>query len=65
MLTSSKIDKTYFRPSEVDTLLGDPSKAHKKLGWQPTSSLESLVYEMIEFDLREAQKNVYLSKAES
>jgi len=60
-----KIDKTYFRPSEVDTLLGDPSKAHKILGWKPNTSLESLISEMIEYDLKEAQKHVYLSKADS
>ena len=45
-----KIDKRYFRPSEVDSLLGDSTKARKKLGWEPTISLEELVSEMIEND---------------
>jgi len=38
-----RIDPRYFRPAEVDTLLGDPSKAREKLGWTPTTSLEELV----------------------
>jgi len=51
-----RIDPKYFRPSEVDTLLGDPSKAHKKLGWKPKYSLEELVKEMINSDLLIAEK---------
>ncbi len=51
-----RIDPKYFRPSEVDTLLGDPSKAHKKLGWKPKYSLEELVKEMIDSDLLIAEK---------
>ena len=47
-----KIDTNYFRPTEVDTLLGDSSKAKKKLGWQPKISFEELVKEMIESDLK-------------
>ena len=47
-----KIDAGYFRPTEVDTLLGDPSKAKKKLGWQPKISFEELVKEMVESDLK-------------
>ncbi len=45
-----KVDKRYFRPSEVDSLLGDPSKAINQLGWKPKISLESLIQEMIEND---------------
>ena len=45
-----KIDKNLFRPAEVDTLLGDPQKAQKKLGWQTKISLEELVKEMINQD---------------
>ncbi len=45
-----RIDKRYFRPSEVNSLLGDPSKAIRKLGWKPSTSLEELVSEMIEHD---------------
>ena len=47
-----KIDTTYYRPTEVDSLLGDPSKANKKLGWQPKISFEQLVKEMVESDLK-------------
>jgi GDPmannose 4,6-dehydratase len=52
-----KIDANYFRPSEVDYLLGDPSKAKKKLGWEPKISLEELIKEMIENDKQEALKD--------
>jgi GDPmannose 4,6-dehydratase len=47
-----KIDKKYFRPTEVETLLGDASKAKKKLNWEPEISFEKLVKEMIDEDLR-------------
>ena len=47
-----KIDTTYYRPTEVDSLLGDPSKVQKKLGWQPKISFEQLVKEMVESDLK-------------
>ena len=47
-----KIDTNYYRPTEVDTLLGDSSKAKKKLGWQPKISFEELVKEMVESDLK-------------
>ena len=46
-----KIDKKYYRPTEVDSLLGDASKVKKKLGWSPKTSFEDLVKEMIENDL--------------
>ena len=51
-----RVDKRYFRPNEVETLLGDASKARKILGWEPTSSLEELVSEMLDNDLKEARK---------
>jgi len=51
------IDPRYFRPAEVDTLLGDPSKARKKLGWEPRISFEELVIEMVMADLKEAEKD--------
>ncbi len=51
-----RVDPAYFRASEVNTLLGDPSKAKKDLGWEPKISLESLVEEMIDNDLKEAKK---------
>lgn len=47
-----KIDKQFYRPSEVDTLMGDPSYAHEVLGWKPKVSFESLVNEMVEEDVR-------------
>ncbi len=51
------IDARYFRPAEVDTLLGDPSKARSKLGWEPRISFEELVAEMVAADLKEAEKD--------
>ncbi len=52
-----KVDSKYFRPSEVDSLLGDPSKARKKLGWTPSYTLEELATEMITNDMNELKKN--------
>ncbi len=51
-----RVDKRYFRPSEVETLLGDPTKAKAKLGWEPKISFSELVDEMVENDLLEARK---------
>ena len=51
-----KVDSKYFRPSEVDSLLGDPSKAKKKLGWTPSYTLEELAKEMITNDMNELKK---------
>jgi GDPmannose 4,6-dehydratase len=51
------IDPRYFRPTEVETLLGDPSKARAKLGWKPETSFEELVKEMIQEDLKTAQRD--------
>lgn len=51
------VDPAYFRPTEVDTLLGDPSKAREKLGWQPQVSFEDLVSEMVAEDLKLAQRD--------
>ena len=50
------IDPRYFRPTEVDSLLGDASKAHEKLGWQPKISFQELVREMVSSDLASAQR---------
>ena len=55
-----RIDPRYFRPAEVETLLGDPSKAKEKLGWTPTTTLEELVAEMVATDKEEAKKEAYL-----
>lgn len=57
-----RIDPRYFRPAEVETLKGDPTKAREKLGWTPTSSLEELVSEMVEHDREEARKEAYLKE---
>ena len=55
-----RIDKRYFRPTEVDQLLGDATKAFNKLGWKPKTTLEDLIEEMITFDSNEAQKEAIL-----
>jgi GDPmannose 4,6-dehydratase len=52
-----EVDPRYFRPTEVETLLGDPSKAYQKLGWSPSISFVELVTEMIEEDLKAAQRD--------
>jgi len=52
-----KVDPRYYRPTEVETLLGDPTKAKVKLGWTPTTSFEQLVKEMIESDYEAARKD--------
>jgi len=51
------VDKRYFRPTEVETLLGDPTKAKEKLGWSPKITFEELVKEMVEADLKEAERD--------
>ena len=57
------IDPTYFRPTEVDLLIGDPSKAKNKLGWVPEHDLASLVKDMMNSDLDLMRKDVVLIKA--
>lgn len=52
-----RVDPRYFRPTEVETLLGDASKAKEKLGWEPKISFEDLVSEMVREDLRTAQRD--------
>lgn len=56
------VDPRYYRPTEVETLLGDASKAHKELGWQPRTSFRELVREMVEYDLKAAQKDALTKK---
>jgi GDPmannose 4,6-dehydratase len=60
--TVVKIDPRYFRPTEVDTLLGDPSKAKAKLGWQPKTSFAKLVEEMVTSDLEIARRDALVAK---
>ena len=55
-----RIDPRYFRPAEVESLLGDPTKAHEKLGWKPTTTLEQLVSEKVVADREEARKEAIL-----
>ncbi len=55
--TIVKIDPRYFRPTEVETLLGDPTLAKEKLGWQPRTSFADLVKEMVVSDLEDARKD--------
>ena len=50
-------DARYFRPTEVDSLLGDPSKAREKLKWQPKISFEELVREMVVEDMKIAERD--------
>ncbi|WP_043457982.1 GDP-mannose 4,6-dehydratase [Azohydromonas australica] len=52
-----KVDPRYFRPTEVETLLGDPSKAKQKLGWEPTTTFEELVREMVHSDYDAAKRD--------
>ena len=58
--TIIRVDPTYYRPAEVETLLGDPSKAHQELGWKPTTTLEEMVEEMVSHDLDQARQRVLL-----
>jgi len=51
-----RIDPRYFRPAEVETLLGDPAKAKLKLGWEPEISAQQMCAEMVAMDLDEARK---------
>jgi GDPmannose 4,6-dehydratase len=53
-----EVDPRYFRPTEVETLLGDPTKAFEKLGWKPTVGFKELVAEMVSEDVKEAQRDL-------
>lgn len=57
-----RIDPRYFRPTEVETLLGDPRKAKEKLGWVPEITLDEMVAEMVASDLADARKHALLKK---
>ena len=56
------VDPRYFRPTEVDALLGDPSKAKQKLGWSPKTSLEDMINEMMESDISIAKRDSLIKK---
>ena len=55
-----KVDPHYFRPTEVETLLGDPSKAKQKLGWVPEITLDQMIEEMVAYDLEQAKQHALL-----
>ena len=57
-----QIDPRYYRPTEVETLLGDPSNAKKKLGWVPEITLDQMIEEMVANDLEKAQQHALLEK---
>ena len=57
-----KVDPRYFRPTEVETLLGDSSKAKKQLGWTPKISFEELVSEMVREDLKSAERDELIKR---
>ena len=57
-----RVDPRYFRPTEVETLLGDASKAHAKLGWKPSTSFDQLVKEMVTADLAAIRKYELVKK---
>jgi len=58
-----RVDPRYFRPTEVETLLGDPTKAHEKLGWQPRTSFDALVKEMVRADYQLARRDALVTLA--
>jgi GDPmannose 4,6-dehydratase len=57
-----RIDPQYFRPAEVDTLLGDPTKAKEKLGWEPELTAREMCAEMVREDLRTAKRHALLKE---
>ncbi|HCS28300.1 MAG TPA: GDP-mannose 4,6-dehydratase [Spongiibacteraceae bacterium] len=57
-----RVDPRYFRPAEVETLLGDPTRAHSKLGWAPATTVDEMVAEMVAFDLDQAKRHALLKK---
>jgi GDPmannose 4,6-dehydratase len=57
-----RVDPRYFRPAEVETLLGDPSKAKRELGWEPEITLDEMIDEMVENDLSQAKQHALLKQ---
>jgi GDPmannose 4,6-dehydratase len=55
-----RVDPRYFRPTEVETLLGDPTKAKEQLGWVPEITVQQMCAEMVRADLTEARRNALL-----
>lgn len=63
-MTVVKVDPKYFRPTEVDLLLGDPTKSKTQLGWKPKYDLPALVKDMMQADLHLMKKDEYLKQGE-
>ena len=61
--TIVRVDPRYYRPTEVETLLGDPTKAREKLGWTPKISLPELIHEMVTADYAEARRDALVKSA--
>jgi GDPmannose 4,6-dehydratase len=57
-----RVDPRYFRPAEVETLLGDPAKAKDKLGWVPEITVQQMCAEMVREDLKVAQRHALLKR---
>jgi GDPmannose 4,6-dehydratase len=57
-----QVDPRYYRPTEVETLLGDPTKAKTKLGWTPEITLDQMIVEMVSSDLDQAKQHALLSE---
>ena len=60
--TIVRVDPRYFRPAEVETLLGDPSKAREKLGWEPEISAREMCAEMVAADLEASRRHAFLKQ---
>jgi GDPmannose 4,6-dehydratase len=58
-----RVDPAYFRPTEVELLIGDPTRARERLGWQATTSIEELVQRMVDADLALAQRELQLGSS--
>ncbi len=61
--TLVRVDPNYYRPAEVETLLGDPTKAHEELGWKPTTSLDEMIEEMLRHDVDQAKQRALLKSS--
>jgi GDPmannose 4,6-dehydratase len=60
--TVVRVDPRYFRPTEVETLLGDTTKARSKLGWQPEHTFQDLIREMVASDLEDARRDAVVAR---
>ena len=58
----TRVDKRYFRPAEVETLLGSPKKAKDELGWEPEITVQEMCSEMVCKDLKDAKRHVLLKE---